>query len=182
MIADYLAREPGQSRLRFSQTLHRRRDPDRRLCLHAAALLRFFGLHRYRHRVGAAAGHQAAAELQPAVRRAQHRRFLAPLAHQLLQLAARLSVLLAARAAFEVEDLHLPEPGDHHGARRTVARAELELRHLGRAARRGAGGDPRLATWRGRRPAARAWQQVLCAVFVTSSSSASPGSSSARPI
>src|SRR6185295_15086216 len=59
----------------------------------------------------------------------------ASLAHHLVQLAARLPVFLAARPALEVENLHLLEPADHHDPRRAVAWTELELRHLGRAAR-----------------------------------------------
>ena len=42
-------------------------------------------------------------------------------------------------ACARLENLHLPEPGDHHGAGRPVARRELELRDLGSAARRGPG-------------------------------------------
>ncbi len=60
------------------------------------------------------------AEFQPPLRRGKHRRFLAPLAHFAIQLAARLSVFFAARQA--LEDLQLREPDHHHGDRRTVAR------------------------------------------------------------
>ena len=67
------------------------------------------------------------------LRGGEHRRFLAPLAHHSFQLAARLSVFFAARQASQASQLR--ESGDHHGDRRPVARRELEVRHLGRAAR-----------------------------------------------
>ena len=61
----------------------------------------------------------------------------APLAHQFLQLAARLSLLRAASG--KRTQTHAPsQSGDHHGAGRPVARLHLELRDLGAAARRGA--------------------------------------------
>ncbi len=52
----------------------------------------------------------------------------------LLQLAARLSLFLAARQAHQGHAVH--QPGHHHGAGRPVARHHLDLRHLGPAARR----------------------------------------------
>ena len=61
LIADYPGRDPGQSRLRSAQALLGRRSVGGRLRLRAPALLRFFRLHRYRDRLRAAAGHQAAA-------------------------------------------------------------------------------------------------------------------------
>ena len=130
-------REPGESRLRFSQSLHRRGDTDRRVRVRLRnCIYDFSGYTDIALGSAMLLGDQAAAELQPSLRGGEHRRFLAPLAHLSVELAARLSVLLAAGSAFEVEDLHVHEPDDHHGDRRPVAWSELEFRDLGRAARR----------------------------------------------
>ena len=134
--------EPGEPRLRHPQALQRLRGADRGLRLLPAALLRLFRLHRYRPRLGDAAGDPAADELRSAVRIRQHDRVLAALAHHLLQLAARLPLFLAAGSA--VQDHAVCQPGHYHAAGRLVARRHLDLRHLGPAARHGAGRDPRL--------------------------------------
>ena len=71
------------------------------LRLRVPDLLRFFRLHRYRDRFGAAAGDQAAAEFQRALPGRERRRFLAALAHQPFQLAARLLVFFTAGKALQ---------------------------------------------------------------------------------
>ncbi len=70
--------------------------------------------------------------------------FLAALAYQPVDLAARLSLHLARRQSRRAVD-DLPQPAAHHGARRHLARRQMDLRHLGRAARAGAGGGTHLA-------------------------------------
>src|SRR6266478_1182709 len=67
------------------------------------------------------------------------------MAHHTLQLAARLSILFAARTAFEMEDFHLPQSHFDDGDWWFVAWAELEFCNLGRAAWRSAGPRARLA-------------------------------------
>ena len=64
--------------------------------------------------------------------------FLAPLAHHAVELAARLS-LHPARRQSRRHLAHLSQYPDHHAAGRPLAWCELEFRHLGRLARRGAG-------------------------------------------
>ena len=64
----------------------RLRDPD---------LRRFLRLHRHRDRRGGAARLSLSAEFQSALSRARHRRFLAPLAHDAVEVAARLSLYSA---------------------------------------------------------------------------------------
>src|SRR6185437_11104412 len=60
-------------------------------------------------------------------------RFLAPLAHLVLQLAPRLSLLLAPRQTNQVDAL--PWPDRHHDPRRPLARSRSDLSDLGRAPR-----------------------------------------------
>ena len=72
----------------------------------------------------------------------QHHRVLAALAHQPVDLAARLP-LHPARRQPQGPGAHLRQPDDRDAARRPVARRELELRHLGRHPRRHAGGRTR---------------------------------------
>ncbi len=80
------------------------------------------------------ARHHATTKLQSTIRRAQHLRFLAPLAHVLLILAARLPLLFIARSALSLEDLHLRQSRHHHDPGWPVARRRLDLRGLGRLA------------------------------------------------
>ena len=69
LIADFLGANLVNRVFDFPNLYSGTEDADRGLRLRAADLLRFFGLHRYRHRLGAAAGHQAAAEFQSSLRR-----------------------------------------------------------------------------------------------------------------
>src|SRR5579883_3512234 len=61
------------------------------------------------------------------------------MAYHLIQLVARLSLLFLAGEAIEGDAVL--QPHRHHDPRRTLARTELEFRHLGRGAWRGARGD-----------------------------------------
>src|SRR3978361_1412852 len=80
------------------------------------------------------------------------------MAYQLFQLAARLPVLLAAGSAVEVAAV---SEFDHHdGARRVVARRELDLCNLGAAARGGASGLSRLSRY--------AWKRKTIAEWISS--------------
>ena len=63
--------------------------------------------------------------------RATSRDFWRALAHLALDLAARLPLHPAGRQPAR-HGAHLPQPDDHHAARRAVARRGLELRRLGR--------------------------------------------------
>ena len=63
---------------------------------------------------------------------------LAPLAHDPVALPARLP-LHPARRQPRQPPLHLPQPDDHDGARRPLARRRLDLRPLGRVPRGDAG-------------------------------------------
>ena len=65
----------------------------------------------------------------------QHHRLLAALAHQPVDLAARLPLHPAGRQP-PGPSAHLRQPDDRHAARRPVARRELELRAVGRDSRR----------------------------------------------
>ncbi len=180
----FSGREPGEPRVRPAQALFRRRSAGGRLRLCVAAVLRFLRLHRYRPRLRASARHHAAAQFQSAVRRPKHFRLLASLAHFLLQLAARLSVFLAARPALALENLRVSESGHHHDDRRPLARRELDVSDLGRLARRRPRGAPRVAD-----PARKSQTIDLHACgrasprgLLTFHFVLSAGSSSARPV
>ena len=88
-----------------------------------------------------AIGVVAAARLRAArqLRRPVHRRLgaglLAPLAHDALAVAARLPLHPAGRQP-QGADTHLRQHDAHDGARRPLARRRLDVRVLGRAARR----------------------------------------------
>ena len=77
-------------------------------------------------------------ELRLALPGREHHRLLAAVAHQPLDLAARLPVHPARRQPPR-QGSHLRQSHARHADRRLVARGELELRHLGRDPRRHAG-------------------------------------------
>src|SRR6185437_13678569 len=91
------------------------------------------------------------AELQPALTRPRTRRFLAALAHDAVDLAARLSLHPARRQPpRRLDDRAQPDADD--GARRPLARRQLDLPDLGHAAWGGAGRRPCLSPQRVLRP------------------------------
>src|SRR5690606_23024598 len=137
----------------------------RDLRLFGADLLRFQRLHRHRTRERILPGLPAATQLRGAVFLGEHRRVLAPLAHDPIALAARLSVHPARRQPAWPR-AHLPQPDPHDAARRALARRQLDIRDLGPAAWAGAG-RPSLsarAAWRPRRSAARGGPAVALAL------------------
>ena len=133
----------------------RRRGMDRGRRLHAADLLRLLRLFRHGDRPRPDVRPAPAVQLQRAVPRAVDARLLAALAHDAVPLPARLPLHPAGR-----QPLRTAAPGSqrhrHHAARRPVARRELDLRRVGRAARRRARGEPCVGGTR-RPPAARLW-------------------------
>ncbi len=106
------------------------------LWLRGADLLRLLGLQRHRHRRGGPARLPLSAQLRPALSRRLPARVLAALAHQPVELAARLCLHPPGRRGGG-PGAHLPQPDDHPGAGGPVARRGLDLRGLGGAARRG---------------------------------------------
>ena len=103
--------------------------------LHLAGLLRHLRLLRHGPGTAHLLGYKLADELQHALPGHQRRRLLAALSHLAVHLAARLPVHSAGRQPRQ-QLADLPQPADHHDAGRPVARGELELRPLGRPARR----------------------------------------------
>ena len=99
-----------------------------------ADLQRFRGLQRDGARIGQPDGLRSDAQLPPPVLRPQHLGVLAAVAHLAVDVAARLPVHPARRQPRK-DGAHLRQPDDHDAPRRALARRELELRHLGRAAR-----------------------------------------------
>ena len=154
------------------------RDVDRRLRLRRADLRRLLRLHGHGHRHRAPARLQVPAELRQPVHRRLDPGLLAPLAHDALALAARLR-LHPPRREPEGRAADLPEPDGDDADRRPLARRRVVVRDLGRPPRRLARDRPVPARARARdrrrRPAGR------CGVSGSSpsTSSASPGSSSA---
>ena len=90
--------------------------------------------------IAALLGYSLPAQLRPAVPGAVDAGLLAALAHQPVQLAARLSLHPAGRRQAAGCWATLPQRLPHHAAGRPVARRGLDLPGLGRAARLGAGG------------------------------------------
>ena len=90
----------------------------------------FSGLYRHRPRGRQVAGVRPAAQLQPAVLLARPERVLAALAHQPVVVAPRLPLHPAGRQPRR-RAAHLPQPDDHDGAGRPLARGGLDLRPLG---------------------------------------------------
>ena len=130
-------RQPGGPRVRFAVALLLARGVVRGLRLRAADLWRLFRLLRHRDRRRAAGRDPAAHQLRSAVPRRQHARLLAPLAHHIVAVVARLS--LHQHGRFARRPLaHPSQPDDHHAARRPVAWRVVQLRDLGSDARRGA--------------------------------------------
>ena len=82
-------------------------------------------------------GYKLDEQLQHAVSVGERRRVLAALAHLAVDLAARLPVHSAGRQPRQ-SLADLPQPDDHHDARRPVARGGMELRALGRGPRHAA--------------------------------------------
>ena len=143
LIADYLARNLVNRVFDFPKLYT---GAETLIAVYAYALQIYYDFSGYTDiAIGSALllGIKLPRQFQPSLRRRKHRRFLAPLAHYALQLAARLSVFFAARQAHQV--LRVREPDHHHGDRRPVARRQLELRHLGRAARLRTGRCPPVA-------------------------------------
>ena len=112
-----------------------RRDPDRRARLHVPDLLRFFRLYRHRARNREDDGFRIRPEFQPALFRDQSLGLLAPLAHQPVELAARLPLQIAGRQPRR-HAKDLPQLDADHAAGRPVARCSLEFRALGLLSRR----------------------------------------------
>ncbi len=124
-------------------------------------------------RPGADAGLRPDPELRFALPGRQHHRLLAALAHQPVDLAARLP-LHPARRQPPGRAAHLRQPDGRHAARRAVARRQLELRALGRDPRRHAG-----VRARPRQQGQERQDQRLPATASARSGSPSPSSSSA---
>ena len=118
-------------------------DPARRLdcyiCFRLPDLLRFFRLLGHGHRLGPVVRRAPAAQFQQPLQSHQHHRILALLAHDAVALAEGLPVRAPRRQPLGAGE-DLPEPDDHHAAGRAVARSVVDVRDLGRAARRLAGG------------------------------------------
>ena len=133
VLADGVARFADAA---FATGTRRLRHPAHRgLRLRDPDLRRLLRLHRHRPGVRAAAGHRAAAQLRAALPVAQHHRVLATLAHLAVELAARLPLHPARREPGRPAQ-DLPQPHAHDGHRRPLARGGVDLRHLGRPARR----------------------------------------------
>jgi len=147
-----------------------------RLRLRAATLLRLLRLHGYCHGCGVVAGHPVAGELSPAVPRGEPGRFLAALAHELLQLALYLPLRCAPQAAQASSALY--------GYAVLITFILGGLWH-GSAGPSSSGRVTRLAlgvvfAWKmGRKYPSRHWWAKLLGGLITSTLSASPGSSSA---
>ena len=114
----------------------------RRARLHLPALFRLLRLLGHGDRARPDVRHPAAAQLQLALQGGQHHRLLAPLAHHAVALPARLPLHPARRQPARRRRA-ATSTCDHDAARRPVARRRLDLRGLGRAARRLSGGQPR---------------------------------------
>src|SRR6201999_4072753 len=107
--------------------------------LRGTDLLRLRRLYEHGDRPGAAARVQVPAELRPAVPGHELPGLLAALAHDAVALPARLH-LHPARRQPPRGAAHVGEPAGDDAARRAVARRRVDVRHLGRLPRRGAGG------------------------------------------
>lgn len=104
----------------------------------AQPLLRLLRLQRHGHRPRPDDGLPLHGELQPALHQPVDHRVLAALAHQPVDLAARLPLHQPGRQPRQhLPDL--PQPVPDHAPRRPVARRQLHLHHLGRLARHVAG-------------------------------------------
>jgi hypothetical protein len=133
----------------------------RRLGLRRADLLRLQRVHRHRHRAGPAARDPLPGQLRRALHGPQPAGLLAALAHHAVALAARLPLHPAGREQ-RIRGADGPQHHDHHGARGPVARGGVDLRVLGGAARRRAGGGARAPRSRVRR-GCRRWPTGRCA-------------------
>ncbi len=89
-------------------------------------------------------GDRAAAQFSFAVQSRQHHRILAALAYDVVAFSARLSLYSAGRQP-PGTGAALREPDDHHGIGRVVAWRGLDLRAVGRVARRLSRDQSRLA-------------------------------------
>ena len=135
VIATYLATDLVDPVFFDPSRLRPRRPGARGLRLRGADLLRLLGLQRHGDRPGRAARLPVSAQLRSALPRAEPARVLAALAHLAVDVAARLS-LQAARRQSRQPLVHHAQPDDHDAARRHLARRGVEVRRLGRAARR----------------------------------------------
>ncbi len=100
------------------------------LCVCVPDLRRLFGVHRHRARRRQVPGIRAAAQFQSPLLRDKPTGLLAPLAHQLVALAARLCLRIARRQSPELS-FDLSQCDAHPRARRLVARRGMDLRGLG---------------------------------------------------
>ncbi len=121
----------GRCGLRSGLSGRRRRRADRDLRLRPADLRRLRRLLGHGARHLAVVRHRAERQLPLPLRRHQPARVLAALAHQPVDVVARLS-LQAARRQPRRRLGHQPQPADHDGARRPVARRRLVVRPVGR--------------------------------------------------
>ena len=97
-------------------------------------LRRLLRLQRHGHRLRRAPGVPPHRELQLPLLRAEHRRVLAPLAHQPGELAEGLPLRAARRQLGGAAETH-PQHLRHDGSVRAVARRGMEVRDVRRAAR-----------------------------------------------
>src|SRR5262249_53052668 len=104
---------------------------DRGLRLRAPTLLRFLRLHRHGDWLGADDRRASAAQFRLALQGAVAGRFLAALAHDAVEVPARLS-LYPARRQSKGTTTALYQSLDHDAAGRLVARCSVDLRDLGR--------------------------------------------------
>src|SRR5262249_44081792 len=104
---------------------------DRGLRLRAPTLLRFLRLHRHGDWLGADDRRASAAQFRLALQGAFAGRFLAALAHDAVEVPARLS-LHPARRQSKGTATALYQSFDHDAAGRLVARCRVDLRDLGR--------------------------------------------------
>ncbi len=125
----------GRSGVLRSVAVRQRGSGARRLWLCGADLLRLLRLHRHGDRSRRAARLSLSDQLQPALPRAESARVLAALAHLAVVVAARLSLQAAGRQSRQPL-VHRAQSDDHHAAGRHLARRGVEVRGLGRAARR----------------------------------------------
>ena len=137
----------GRRRVRTGVSGRGRRRADRDLRLRAADLRRLRRLLRHGAGPLAAVRHRAQRQLPLPVRGDQPARVLAPLAHQPVDVAARLPVQAARRQPGRPLG-DQPQPADHDGARRPVARGGVVVRAVGRLSGR-AGWSRIAATRRG---------------------------------
>ena len=164
VIATYLATDLVDPVFFDPSRFGTHRPGARGLWLRGADLLRLLRLHRHGDRSCGAARLSLSAQLRSALPRAEPARVLAALAHLAVVVAARLS-LQATRRQSRQPLVHRAQPDDHHAARRDLARRGVEVRRLGRAARRRPG-DRALAATMVRRLGAQSWGARVAVLIV----------------